>query len=133
MGGGGMMGGASSGASSMGGGMGSMSLLATPSEVKAGEVTFVAANVGSITHELIVLPMPSGVAVDGLSVAADDKVSESGSLGEASKPCGAGAGPGIGPGTAGWVSVHLAIGRYALVCNEPGHYRSGMELQFTVT
>ncbi|MDQ2960882.1 MAG: hypothetical protein M3R48_07510, partial [Candidatus Dormibacteraeota bacterium] len=110
MGGGGMMGGASNAAGSMNSGMGSMSLLATPSEVKAGDVTFVAANVGSITHELIVLPMPTGVAVAGLPVAADDKVSESGSLGEASKPCGAGAGPGIGPGKAGWVSVHLAIG-----------------------
>ncbi|MEO8899294.1 MAG: sulfocyanin-like copper-binding protein [Candidatus Dormibacter sp.] len=113
--------------------MTSMNVTATPTIVGAGEVTFVAANIGSITHELIVLPMLQDGSVGGLSVDAHHKVSESSSLGEASKPCASGAGDGVTPGKAGWVSMHLAAGRYELVCNEPGHYQSGMFTQLTVT
>ncbi|MDQ2959686.1 MAG: hypothetical protein M3R48_01350 [Candidatus Dormibacteraeota bacterium] len=114
-------------------GMMSMGVTVTPTTIGAGDVTFVAANVGSITHELVVLPLRQGGSVGELSASADGKVSESTSLGEASKPCGAGAGEGVTPGSAGWVTMHLAAGRYELVCNEPSHYQSGMFAQLTVT
>ena len=53
-------------------------------------------------------------------------VDEAGSLGEASVPCGAGAGEGITSGAAGWVGVLLPPGRYELLCNLPNHYPDGM-------
>lgn len=52
----------------------------------------------------------------------DGKVAEAGSLGEASKTGGQGAGQGIRPGSSGWVTLTLAPGHHELVCNLPGHY-----------
>lgn len=62
----------------------------------------------------------------------DDRVSETGSLGEAPKTCGAGAGEGIAPRSSGWVTLTLRPGRYELVCNLPGHYGAGMYALLTV-
>ena len=59
-------------------------------------------------------------------------MSEDGSLGEASKTCGAGAGDGIDPGGLGWVTLNLPRGDYELVCNLPGHYGSGMYTELVV-
>jgi len=64
---------------------------------------------------------------------ADAKIDEAGSLGEASKTGGAGAGDGIAPGASGWVTVTLAPGHYELVCNLPRHYAAGMYTQLNVT
>lgn len=123
MGGGGMMGGRRSGM---------MLLRADRTSVAAGRVTFHVWNMGGATHELVVLPLRAGRAGER-SVGADDRVSEAGSLGEASRSCGAGAGDGIAPGTAGWVTLELAPGRYELVCNLAGHYRAGMYAELDVT
>ena len=46
--------------------------------------------------------------------------------GASANTCGAGAGDGIEPGAMSWVTLHLAPGRYELVCNLPGHYEAGM-------
>ncbi len=59
-------------------------------------------------------------------------MSEAGSLGEASRSCGEGAGDGIAPGAASWVTLHLAAGRYELICNLPGHYAMGMFTELDV-
>ena len=40
---------------------------------------------------------------------------------------------GIAAGSAGWVTLDLAPGRYELVCNLPGHYAAGMYTLLTVT
>ncbi len=95
-------------------------------------MSFVAHNGGTIVHELIVLKVPAGSQAAGMTVGGDRKVSESGISAEASKPCGAGAGGGLGAGTTGWVTVTLPAGTYALVCNEPGHYAAGMLAEFAV-
>jgi len=100
--------------------------------VRAGPVTLVAVNRGTRPHELVVLALPKGQPAGARAVAADDTVDESGSLGEASRSCAAGAGPGIAPGATGWVTVNLRPGRYELVCNRPGHYRAGMVAEFNV-
>jgi hypothetical protein len=50
-----------------------------------------------MVHELAVLPLPAGAAGTG-PVGADGRVSEEGSLGEASSSCGEGPGKGIAPG-----------------------------------
>src|SRR6266542_499458 len=116
-----------------GGGMvgGTMRVSAQPAVVLAGGGSFRVVNVGSLTHELVVLPLPPGGA-GSKAIGADGRVDEAGSLGEASAACGAGAGEGIGPGAASWVTLHLAPGRYELLCNEPGHYARGMYAELTV-
>lgn len=125
MGGSGMMG---------GGGMmgGTMRVLASRHDVQAGTVSLRVANVGSLVHELVVLPLASGEQVGSRSVGNDAKVSEDGSLGEASKTCGPGAGEGIDPGALGWVTLDLPRGDYELMCNLAGHYGSGMYTELRV-
>ena len=102
-----------------------MRVIDRPGIVLAGEVSFRVVNVGSLIHELVVVPLPAGGA-GSKAIGADGRVDEAGSLGEASATCSAGAGEGIGPGAAGWVTLRLAPGRYELLCNEPGHYAKGM-------
>jgi uncharacterized cupredoxin-like copper-binding protein len=103
-----------------------MRVTADAREVPAGRVSLVATNAGSITHELVVLPLSAGQAAGGRVTDSNGRVDEAGSLGEASKSCGRGAGEGITPHTAGWVTLDLAPGRYELLCNLPGHYAAGM-------
>jgi uncharacterized cupredoxin-like copper-binding protein len=105
---------------------GRMMLGAAPHTVRAGAVSFVAVNHGVRTHELLVLPLSAGRPVGARPVGPDNTVEETGSLGEASRGCGAGHGDGIAPGQAGWVTLSLAPGRYELLCNLPGHYAAGM-------
>ena len=100
--------------------------------VPAGQVTLVAANHGTRPHELVVLPLPHGQPAGARAVAADDTVDESRSLGEASRSCAAGEGPGIAAGATGWMTLDLRPGRYELVCNRPGHYRAGMVAELDV-
>ena len=114
------------------GGMGMMSVTAQPGAVPAGQVSFVVTNAGSFTHELVVLPLDPSAEVGQRAVGADNKVDESGSFGEASNNCGAGAGKGISPQSTGWVTLDLPAGRYELVCNIAGHYQAGMSTLLTV-
>lgn len=112
---------------------GMMRIFVDRAQVPAGTVSLVVANTGTLVHELVVLPLPAGQLVGQRLVGADNTVNESGSLGEASRTCGAGAGDGIDPGTVGWVTLHLAAGNYELICNLPGHYAAGMYTELTVT
>ena len=109
-----------------------MMLRAAPTTVRAGQVSFVVKNMGWRTHELVVLPLAPGTSAGQRVPGADGKVSEAGSLGEASKTCGAGAGDGIAGGTTGWVTMTLPAGHYELVCNLPNHYADGMHQELTV-
>lgn len=123
----------------MGGGMmdggvrgGMMRLSADRSSIPAGPVSFIATNIGSINHELVVLPLPADQIVGTRVAGSDGKIDESASAGEASNTCASGAGQGIAPGASSWVTIILAPGRYELVCNLPGHYAAGMSSQITV-
>jgi len=128
------------GETAMGGGMmtrgdarpGIMGMQVSSARVAAGTVSFVVANVGYITHELVVLPLKTG-SVGQRSVGADGKVSEAGSLGEASQSCGSGPGDGLKAETVGWVTLQLPAGRYELICNVPWHYYSGMYAELDVS
>ena len=107
-------------------------LVAEPSAVRAGTVSFVAVNTGSLVHEMVVLPLPA----DGLGTTpagVDGKIDESRSFGESSRSCGSGSGDGIAPGSVGWVTMTLEPGHYELVCDEPWHYTAGMFAELTVT
>ncbi len=112
---------------------GRMMLYAAPQTVRAGAVSLRVVNHGFLTHEVLVLPLASGASVGSRAVGSDNRIDETGSLGEASKDCGAGSGDGIKPGDAGWVTVTLKPGRYELVCNLPGHYAAGMYAELDVT
>ena len=107
-----------------GGGM--LRVLTSRARVSAGTVSFRVVNTGSLVHELVVLPLTGTQRVGERAVGADGRVDETGSVGEASKTCGAGAGDGINPGAIGWVTLTLAPGNYELVCNLHGHYGAGM-------
>lgn len=107
-------------------GPGSMWILLDRDEVPAGTVSFEVANTGTLVHEMVVLPLAAGSSAGDRRVGADDRVSEAGALGEASKTCGYGAGSGITPGGLGWVTLKLRPGAYELICNYPGHYEAGM-------
>jgi uncharacterized cupredoxin-like copper-binding protein len=107
-------------------GDGMMRVLASRQNVAAGTVSFRVANTGSLVHELVVLSLLGGQPAGERAVGADGRVDETGSVGEASKTCGAGAGDGINPGGIGWVTMTLAPGDYELICNLPGHYAAGM-------
>jgi len=112
---------------------GMMRVLVSASSVPAGTVSLRATNAGYLTHELVVLPLAVGQPPGARSIGNDGKVDETGSLGEASATCAAGAGEGIAAGSTGWVSLHLPAGRYELVCNLPGHYAAGMYAELDVT
>lgn len=112
---------------------GMMRVHAQPQAVTSGTVSLRVRNLGVIKHELVVLPLASGQQPGSRAVGNDGKVSEAGSLGEASASCASGSGDGLVPGTTGWVTITLAPGRYELVCNFPGHYAAGMYAELDVT
>ena len=127
-----MMGDAGGSPMMRGAGGGMMRLTATPTTVAAGQVSFVATNMGSVNHELVILALAANQIVGTRALQGDGTIDETGSLGEASNSCGTGSGDGIAPGASSWVTVPLAPGRYELVCNLPGHYAAGMYTQLTV-
>lgn len=110
-----------------------MMLRASPPTIAAGTITLQASDRGWRTHEVVVLPLATGAAAGQRIPGADGRVSEAGSLGEASAACTAGAGDGIPAGSASWVTLKLPAGRYELVCNLPNHYADGMHQELDVT
>ncbi len=130
--------------SMMGGGMmgqgdwrqfrhGMMRVAASANSVSHGTVSLIVDNTGYLTHELVVLPLAAGQKAGARTPSADGTVDETGSLGEASATCAAGAGDGITAGSTGWVTLTLPAGRYELVCNLPGHYAAGMYTELDIT
>jgi len=111
---------------------GRMMLWAAPYVVPAGQVTLVARNRGSRTHELVVLPLGRNAAVGRRPVGSTRTIDERTSLGEASRSCAGGEGDGLRPGAMGWTTLTLTPGRYELVCNRPRHYAHGMYAELDV-
>lgn len=126
--GGAMMGGA------VGGALGPMGFMPRSASVPAGQVTLVLRNAGSRPHELLVMPLAAGQAVGQRAVGTEDRISETGKIGEVSPVC-----PndtsvdGTVPGGISQVTLTLSPGSYEIVCNLPGHYRAGMYATLTVT
>lgn len=91
----------------------------TPTQAAAGKVTFAVQNSGRLTHEFVVLrtDKPAGDLLRGNSA------DESGNVGEIGD---------LKPGQAKSVTLRLAAGHYALICNLPGHYAAGQYADFTV-
>lgn len=110
-----------------------MRLQATPSREPAGPISLIVSNVGWRTHELVILPLTAGAAAGQRVAGSDGKVSETGSLGEASNNCASGAGRVLTSGSVGWITVTLKPGHYELVCNLPNHYADGMHQELTIS
>lgn len=112
-------------------------LIPAKAKVKAGMVTFKLKNTGSIEHELIVIrtDLDSGglpTDEDGAAVEHGAVVPHGAGGGDGAKHAGAHVGTHVPSGEAASVKIKLEPGRYALVCNLPGHYASGMHSNFTV-
>ena len=89
----------------------------------AGTVTFTVTNEGVKKHEFVVLA--TDTPVDQLTVKGDEVVEDDytspGEIGD------------LPPGDTLTLTVDLAAGPYALICNLKGHYRMQMYAAFTVT
>jgi uncharacterized cupredoxin-like copper-binding protein len=117
---------------------GMMRVFVNPSTVPAAQVSLRVRNKGALTHGVVVLPLPQGQFPGQRVSGPDGKVDESGSLGEASRTCGADDGMDIAPygiaaGASGWTTITLSPGRYELICNIAGHYWAGMYTELDVT
>ena len=94
-------------------------MLPSSSVAAAGRVTFAVKNMGTITHELVVLK--TGKRADALLDGA--RASEAGNVGETGD---------LAAGGSNTFSVKLKAGHYALICNLPGHYSAGQRVDFTI-
>ena len=110
-----------------------MMLRASPATEPAGQISLIASNLGWRPHELVILPLAAGASAGQRVPGPNGKITETGSVGEASGSCAAGTGQGITAGTTGWTTVTLAPGRYELVCNLRNHYADGMYEELDIT
>ena len=103
----------------------------TPSSATApaGAITFSVSNAGTIPHEFVVLSTDTLAAefpirsFEGEANRIDeDKVGKN--VGETGD---------MQPASTKSLTLNLKPGHYAFVCNLPGHYGSGMHIDFTVT
>ena len=107
--------------------MGMMRIFVVPSTIPAGPVSLRVHNTGALTHEVMVLPLNANQYPGQRAIGTDGRVDETGSLGEASRSCGADAGDGVLAGATAWTTINnVPPGRYELLCNIAGHYGSGM-------
>jgi uncharacterized cupredoxin-like copper-binding protein len=92
----------------------------TPTQAKAGKVTFSVKNSGSVPHEFVVLrtDTPAGQ----LPIKAG-RADETGNVGESGD---------LEAGASKTIAVNLKAGHYALICNLPGHYTAGQHTDLTV-
>ena len=84
-----------------------------------GKVRFVVTNIGRVEHEFVVLKTakPAGNLLKG------NEADESGAVGEID---------GVPPGQARTLNIILKPGHYSLICNLPGHYKTGQFADFYV-
>lgn len=97
--------------------------------VPAGPVTFTVTNEGVKTHEFVVLQtdtQASGFPIVSFEGEKDriDEDADGENLGETGD---------MEAGTTKTLTIDLAAGHYALICNLAGHYRMGMFSDLTVT
>lgn len=102
-----------------------MVMKVSTANVKAGRVSLQAVNQSkSLVHEVLVIPAPAA----GKKIPYDerkDTVVETRvhSLGEIAE---------LKPGARGRLTLNLKPGKYLLLCNQPGHYKSGMSTELVV-
>lgn len=97
--------------------LGEMFVRPTATSITGGKVTFVARNMGQLTHELMIERSP-------IKFDAPGKPTEDAALGMVAD---------MQPGATGKMTVKLTPGTYELFCNVSGHYAAGQHTTFTVT
>lgn len=90
--------------------------------VAAGKVTFTVSNVGKVDHEFVVLKTVYRAA--RLPINSEGDVFERGKIAKIAP---------MNRGTTEVLSLNLARGHYALVCNLPGHYQAAQFSDFSVS
>ena len=85
--------------------------------VSAGKVAITAPNNGKVEHELVLLK--TNVDPAKLKTEKDGEVDEEAYSGP-------GEIPDVEPGETGKTTLDLKPGKYAMICNVPGHYKAGM-------
>ena len=113
-----------------------MTLVAAVATAKAGDVTFVVKNNGTIEHEMLVLKTDTPFDKIPITDSGDppvpvtsgaDKIDEADNVAETGDP-------NLQPGdTRTFTATGLTPGHYVLVCNIAKHYGLGMRAAFTVT
>jgi uncharacterized cupredoxin-like copper-binding protein len=92
----------------------------SPKSAAHGKVTFTVKNAGRFEHEMVVIKTSAKASKLKVSGKA---ASEKGAVGEVAD---------IAAGKSTKLTLTLAKGHYALICNLPGHYKNGMRTDFTV-
>jgi uncharacterized cupredoxin-like copper-binding protein len=93
----------------------------SPKSAGHGKIKFTVKNSGDTEPEFVVIKTSAKAAKLKVTGA---HASEKGNVGEVED---------IAPGKSKSLSLNLAKGHYALICNLPGHYKQGMHLDFTVS
>ncbi|HXG35844.1 MAG TPA: plastocyanin/azurin family copper-binding protein [Dehalococcoidia bacterium] len=96
-----------------------------PSETtaKAGPLTFSTRNAGTMEHELVVIKTDRDVNNLPMKEGKVDEDAAGREIGEIDR---------FNPGLTQSATFELSPGKYALICNIPGHYQAGMRAQLTV-
>ena len=94
-------------------------VLPSSTRASAGRVTFNVSNSGKVTHEFVVIRTnkQAGALLKG------SRADESGNVGETGD---------LAPGDVKSLTLKLAAGHYALICNLPGHYLAGQHTDLIV-
>jgi uncharacterized cupredoxin-like copper-binding protein len=101
----------------------------TVTTVPAGSVTFTVKNNGTIPHEFVVLQTETPAADFPIT----SFEGESERFNEDTAGTNVGETGDMDAGTTKTLTIDLAPGHYAFVCNLPAHYGQGMHTDFTVT
>lgn len=101
------------------------SLAAQPTSTGSGQIAFNVKNDGAVVHELVVIRTEADA---GSLPQSGGKVDETNAGFEVK-----GKAQNIAGGASGTIAATgLPAGKYALICNIPGHYQAGMHAAFTV-
>jgi uncharacterized cupredoxin-like copper-binding protein len=101
----------------------------TATTVSAGSVTFTVKNDGTIPHEFVVLQTETAAG----DFPIESFEGESDRIDEDTAGTNVGETGDMNAGATKTLTIDLAPGHYAFVCNLPGHYGQGMHTDFTVT
>jgi uncharacterized cupredoxin-like copper-binding protein len=110
-----------------------MSITLSRSDAPAGKVTFLITNAGTMDHEMVVLKtdqpadsFDTSTGFEGEANRFDEDAKGLTNVGETGDPA-------MKPGTSKMLTIDMAPGHYAIVCNLSGHYAAGMHQDFWVT
>jgi uncharacterized cupredoxin-like copper-binding protein len=109
-----------------------MSITLSQDYAPAGKITFLITNAGTMGHEMVVLKTDQPAdsfkitGFEGEPNRFNEDAKGLTNVGETGDPA-------MKPGTSMMLTIDMAQGHYAIVCNLNGHYAAGMHQDFWVT